>query len=398
MGGRGTRLWVRVAAVLIPLALTLIVLEVVVRVTGLASPDHRTVYRDTVVKGRPNASYVNRKEHRNTVRLNNFGFHDRDWNAGGDERTVLFLGDSMVEGIQVPVDSLFTSVLEDELRQDGVRVEVLNAAVSATGTGHQYLLWKTFIHDSGVRVDQVVLCLFPQNDLKNNHIDIGRGPEDYGVYLGPDGTPFVYHGRESWARSELRGLIDHSALLNLLYTRLHYLRNAGGHGDEEVASAYSATPAEPDANPMDHPDFASAGAESLWADSMRRTLRLIERWDREAAEAGQDFNVVIIPSVDTDNFFESELSRRLLEAGRRGELSVLRLRLGGLSPLETNSFDGRTVGHFNCLGHRIVAGELRDWFESRAVPGVECGSGSQVDPKPPAGEPAASSARGGDGT
>ncbi len=386
MSESNTRASVKVAGVLIPVVIVLVLMEVVVRVTGLASPDHRMIYADEVVKGRPNATYVNQREHRCVVRLNNYGFHDRDWHLGDGVPKILFLGDSMVEGIQVPVDSLFTSILGDELRADGENVDVLNAGVSGTGTGHEYLLWKTFIHDVGVRPAHTILCLFPQNDLKNNGIELGRGPEDYGVYLGPGGEPFVYKSHKSVVRLVVRRLIDHSALLNLIYTRLHYLRYGLHPGEEEVAHEMEPAGGEsaaafgeesmpsdfdPDEAPVPkggtrippHPDFAAAGAESLWAESMSRTLELIYRWDREAESEGQKFSVVIVPSVDRNNYYEDELGRRLLAAAADGRLDVLMLTMDGLDPIETNSFNGRTLGHFNPLGHRIAARELRRWLE-----------------------------------
>lgn len=377
MGDNRTGCLVRIVSVLLPLAIVLVVVELVVRFAGLESPNHRIVYADTVVKGRPNASYVNRKENRTLVRLNNEGFHDRDWDESGDEYGFLFLGDSMVEGIQVEVDSLFTSLLEDAFVDDGVRIDVFNAAVSATGTGHQYLLWKTFVPDSGIRVDHVVLCLFPQNDLKNNHVDIGRGPENYGVYLDQDGTPYVHRPGRSGLRSSLRKATNYSALLNLVYTRLHYLRGGTGPGAAEEPGAVvtgtdaSATASgsgasrdglEPDARSLSHPDFAAAGAESLWAESLRRTLLLIGRWNVEARDAGLAFSVVLIPGTDRHNFYELELSRRLVEAGQTGEMRVLRLELDGRAPVETNSFDGAALGHLNYLGHRLAAEELHEWF------------------------------------
>ncbi len=386
---RGVSAPVRTVAVLVPILLALGAAELIVRVTGLASPNHRMIYADTVVKGRPNARYVSRKENRNVVLLNNVGFHDRDWDVTDDECGLLFLGDSMVEGIQVPVDSLFTSVLEDRFASEGVSVDVLNAAVSATGTGHQYLLWNTFVRDSGTRVDHVALCLFPQNDLKNNHVSIGKGAENYGVYLGPDGTPYVHKSGSSRARSALRRLTVYSALLNLIYTRLHYLGSGDGPAEEEPTGAAPTAEVAPEEEPTgaaptaevavedavseagaasggsraSHPDFTAPGSEELWADSLERTLLLIERWKREVTDMGVTFSVVIIPNTDRNNFYEDELSRRLEEAGRAGSLRVLRLELEGRDQLETNSFDGETLGHLNCMGHRVAARELHRWFE-----------------------------------
>jgi len=366
---RRTPMWTRLAAVALPLVLALLLVEVLVRVSGLSSTNHRMVYGGLVVKGRPGSSYVNRSENRNVVRLNNRGFHDRDWSACGEDYGILFLGDSMTEGIQVPVDSLFTSRLEDRLREAGMDVDVMNAAVSATGTGHQYLLWKVYIPESNARIDRIVLCLFPQNDLKNNHVDLGKGPESYGVYLAPDGTPWV-HRDEPAAQTVARSITNHSALANLVYTRLHYLKTGRGPTDENVRAAGRAAEGERTAGKADgerasmerSPELAEVAADSLWADSMRRTLRLIGRWNDEANASGVGFSVAIIPSTDENNFYEDELVRRLVDADASGTLDVLALGLGGRSPLETNSFDGVTLGHLNYTGHRLAAGEFFDWL------------------------------------
>ena len=367
-----TGFWVRLAGVGLPVLAVLILAEILVRVTGLSSTNYRMVYEDTVVKSRPGASYVYRKENRNLVRFNNEGFHDRDWRAGGDAYGILFLGDSMTEGKQVAVDSLFTSRLEDRLRSVRMDVDVMNAAVSATGTGHQYLLWKTYIRDSGVRVDRLVLCFFPQNDLKGNHAGIGKGPETYGVYLGPEGRPWVQRD-EPIVKRVVRKVTKRSALVDLVYTRLHYLvrgmerpdniedEEGDGNWPDPTGSGASSDESGGSVS-ADYSEGAVAYADTLWAESMRRTLRLIERWNREAEAEGVEFSVVIIPSTDQNNFYEDEVARRLLRADDEGEFDVLRLTLEGRDPSETNSFGGERIGHLNELGHSLVARELYDWL------------------------------------
>ncbi|MFH1502409.1 MAG: hypothetical protein ABIG03_05115 [Candidatus Eisenbacteria bacterium] len=354
----------RTIAVAVPILVVLALLEVLVRLAGIASPNHWMVYDDTVVKGRPNATYVNRKENRNVVRLNDVGFHDRDWSVSDDDYVLLFLGDSMTEGIQVPVDSLFTSVLEDRFAAEGRKVDVLNAAVSATGTGHQYLLWKTFIRDLGVRIDHVVVCLFPQNDLKNNHVSIGKGPENYGVYLDADGRPYVHKLGASVWRGVARKLTDHSALLNLVYTRLRYLRGGAQTEDEggETAPAGSRGGERSGSDAPTHPDLEAPGSEELWSASLDRTLALIESWNREVAATGSMFSVVIVPNTDRTNPYEDELRLRLEAKAEVGTMRVFTLTLGGRDLVETNSFDGVTLGHLNCEGHRLAAVELHEWL------------------------------------
>ena len=86
--------------------------ELILRGTGLGAPSHFLLFNDTIVLGRPHARFLNVKENRNLVQLNNWGFHDYTRRADNEGYRMLFLGDSMVAGIQVPVDSLFTARLE----------------------------------------------------------------------------------------------------------------------------------------------------------------------------------------------------------------------------------------------------------------------------------------------
>jgi len=78
---------------------------------------------------------------------------------------VLFIGDSFVEGKQVPERSALTSVMQESAAARGRPIEVINAGVSGAGTGEELILWEKL----GRRLEPDVVVLgFFFNDVRNN--------------------------------------------------------------------------------------------------------------------------------------------------------------------------------------------------------------------------------------
>ncbi len=111
----------------------LLSLEIFLRISGWGHPRIDT-FDGVILKHKPYATWVNRKENKNIVRLNNLGFHDKNRQFKNRKYRILFLGDSFVEGVQVPTEALFTSILENKFEQKQQSIEVLNGGMSGTGT------------------------------------------------------------------------------------------------------------------------------------------------------------------------------------------------------------------------------------------------------------------------
>jgi len=101
------------------------------------------------------------------VDVNSAGFRDREHSIekpAGTKRIVV-LGDSFVEAIQVPFKDSITAQLENRLKSDGARTEVINFGVSGTGTARQYLALREY----GLEYKpDLVLLLFVGNDFSDN--------------------------------------------------------------------------------------------------------------------------------------------------------------------------------------------------------------------------------------
>jgi lysophospholipase L1-like esterase len=136
----------------------------------------------------------------NLIRLNNFGLHDVDRTlekAAGQYR-LLVLGDSFTQAWQVPLDAVFTRLLEQQLQAASSRpVQVINAGVDDYGTGHQLMLYAAL----GWRFqpDVVLLAFYLGNDVKDNYRPLaGHQAAIYEVpaasfWLGDDGLLYLHN-------------------------------------------------------------------------------------------------------------------------------------------------------------------------------------------------------------
>ncbi len=123
------------------------------------------------VRHRPNMKARWYRETRSPVRiqLNSLGFRGPETSSRKPPGTlrVLMLGDSYLEGMQVPLEQLVSRRLEERLGKIlGARVEVLNAGVAGWGQAEQSL----FLSREGWRYgpDLVISFLYLGNDLKDN--------------------------------------------------------------------------------------------------------------------------------------------------------------------------------------------------------------------------------------
>ena len=129
------------------------------------------------------------------VLLDSNGYRPADAKRfGSSDHKIGFFGDSYVEGLQVHDSETFPRLIEAHLKQEGKNEVCFNFGVGGTGTYHHYLRYLTVSEQT--RLDDVVLCFLPQNDVLNNHERLGKPFElpnapyfviQGGVFTDPDG-------------------------------------------------------------------------------------------------------------------------------------------------------------------------------------------------------------------
>lgn len=104
------------------------------------------------------------------VKINSKGLRDREipYEKEPGQMRILFLGDSMTAGMQVPLEGTFAKALEAGLNRDrtGETWEVINGAVNGFGTDNELLFYR--LEGYKYQPDIVILGVYLANDIYNN--------------------------------------------------------------------------------------------------------------------------------------------------------------------------------------------------------------------------------------
>ncbi len=315
-----------------------------------------------------------RPEFSHRVTINAVGFRDTDWlpsvTSGRRARRfrIAVFGDSFAWGHGVEDEEIFSRILRDLLPG----VEVWNLGVSGYSTDQELLLFRRVGRD--LEAD-LVLVLLARNDFEGNvSAAWWNYPKPLFVEKGgrlelanvPVPEPTAWRCAVTAARRR-------SALVNGVFTVL---------GDRGIV----AWPAQ-------------EGREG----QIRMTLRLLEAFAAEAAEAGSEFAVALVPTrafVYREEVPELEALRydAVKRWGRERGLQVL-----DLVPAFREAFLDRGAllhyekdGHWDAAGHRLAAETLAVMLpEAGLIPSGDGGPRPEVRPEDAMPRAIASTARGG---
>lgn len=350
------KLLIKTCVVLVSLILALTVGEVVARMFNLGTVKLTETQGDAG-HYRPHIKFLNRKENQNWVETNSFGFHDLERERTSTKHRILFLGDSYVEGLQVPTDNLFTSILEKRFVESGRAIECLNGGVSGSGTVHQYMLWKKFF-EGRVTVNHLTLVIFMGNDLEDNNIDLSFPPTDNGMYLTSTGQVFKYEVKEGLLKRMAKKTREYSVLANTLYQSAYLLRRkrlkSQTDGEESAA-----------ADTINGERVVKEKDKAAWRAAEDGTLALIKNWNAELVQRNISMDTVIIDRPQkVYNTFELDFMEKLRTLCAQQNIGYVRPELKP-DPYQVYSFDGKTLGHLNYQGHEVFASELYTYFLSK---------------------------------
>ncbi|MFN8522491.1 MAG: SGNH/GDSL hydrolase family protein [Chloroflexota bacterium] len=375
----GGRIAARSGLVLAGLLLAFVVCEAGLRVAGPRVPgiaDLTTIatfqtYHPTFgFFHRPGATaWIHTSEFTSFVQINSRGLRDREipYEKPAAVRRVLLLGDSIVEGSQVPLEQTIAKRLEARIQLAGtVNVQVINAGNAGFGTAQELL----FLEQEGVRYapDVVVLVYYVDNDVADNgyalslerKLDVRRRP-----FFVPDGSgglkllPIVAPASDAWegAKSTARSW-------SMLY----------GIG-ETVALREQQRDQENQQIGKNRPTYLIE-PPAEWQESWWVTERLIPRVRDAAERMGARFVLVVAPAnyQVSDEAWRSLMGGEAADRARRYDREVPNRRIqavtaaAGIATLDllpamravpaASDVYFPEDGHWTAAGHDLAAAEL----------------------------------------
>jgi lysophospholipase L1-like esterase len=378
----------RLGALCFGLLLSLIAVEIVLRVLGPYLPivnsltsiaTFQTYHPVYGFFHRPGASgWIETPEFTSFVSFNANGLRDRDMPVAKPPGTfrILVLGDSFVEGAQVPAEDTVSRQLMNRLRRDvpGRSIDTVNAGNAGFGTAQELL----FLENDGAayQSDVVVLVYFIDNDLPDNGYRVARDrdldttrrpffvPDGHGgIELRPGLAPPP--DRLAAARPWLRRLVTYNLIEN--FTLWHEAREQEQAQIGKNRPTYLVQPPE------------------IWNEAWWVTEQLLASVRNTAQAQGAELVVVAAPSyyqvnadawrslVEADtrerNRYEQDApNRRLAEIAQRHGLRLLDLLP---SIRQAQQGGGRLYfpadGHWTSDGHQFAANQIAEYLSSSGL-------------------------------
>lgn len=302
------------------------------------------------------------------IHVNHQGFRDKEWEG---KSTIAVLGDSFMQGSQLPDGTLVPQVLESLLR-----VPVMNTGIDGFGTLHEYLVYKKYVAPHKPEI--VLLFFYPVNDVVDNSFRFLK-----------DGTPMP------------RGFIDKDGKISVRLPDVSPEERSGlsAFVKRHVKTAllfrrgYDAVSALQNQGPN-----ASMGVVYMpETDELREAWQITEHYlmqlQQEVSQQGGRFFVVVVPEYiqiandwqqDLKDHFKIEVPkgfsrerpvRRLEQIAQRNGISLIELDqfFRGYRDrwqLPAPYFYYRCDGHWNPMGHFLAANFIAKYLvENQALSG-----------------------------
>lgn len=374
--GSVARRWAaRLAALALSCAVAVVLLEGLVRVSGLDAPRVWVPDPELGWHHLPGSRTHWTEEGDGRVEINSLGYRDRlDRSAAkppGAYRVAVF-GDSMTEGVQVNLDQTFCHRLEDALSKPGRPVEVLNLGVNGYGPVQELLLFRR--EAERLKPDLVALAVFLDNDVAD--CDARLRYTAVGVPFGSvaDGRLRIDSSRAEQSYTDYRRepaytLRRFSATYRAVrdrWQKLSAARTAGVGGPTAgVPRRFQLyqTPLPP------HWDEAWGTLEQVLvefaAEARRQQTKLLVvsvPAGQVVSPAGWQWVLDTNPGMAGASFDLDGPERRLAEIARRHDLPLVQpyqaYRQAGQDP---PLFIGH-IGHFTPAGHELMTRQLAEYL------------------------------------
>ncbi|MGB7844202.1 MAG: SGNH/GDSL hydrolase family protein [Candidatus Acidiferrum sp.] len=348
-------------------------------------PQLYTASRDRGWTLRPGAGGVVAVENRQYVHINTHGFRDRERTYDKPANTVRIavLGNSWTEAVQVPLDKIYSSVLEQKLTQSscfaGKQAEVLNFGVAGYSTGQELLtiqqeVWK-------YHPDVVIVAFYPARDIVNNMRELNNA-------VNPEQSPyFVYRDGKLVLDDLFRSLPalqgQQILLQNIRYRASQSVRvlqaiNALQRFGK-IRAAMASVKEKAEKSGVDNLEYTiyAPPSEPIMQTAWRVTEGLLVAMRDEVIAHGAEFRIVALatrPQVIPDHERRLALMRkldvpdfsyadnRIRELGAREGIPVTTLapalsQYAEANHAYLNGFNSANlgIGHWNETGHRLAA-------------------------------------------
>lgn len=261
--------------------------------------------------------WVSAGSYDNIVETNSLGFHDKEhkWKKKTTAFRIIALGDSYLEGLQVPVASLFSQKLEKRLEDSHGHemVEVINLGLSGRGPAQHYRILETI--GGKLNPDLVILGVTVSNDFRDSSPIFNPAPYKPIYTVNEKNNEITLTRFQVPSIFSIQSLLQRSALA---YAIVHLSSRFGAFHDALIKIGLL-----PKTTPPTQVDVASVEDEKIpfgyqiylqdppndWKEAKKITLRMISEINRLAMNQGASLIVFAVPADEVIKLSEEDFKR-----------------------------------------------------------------------------------------
>ncbi len=298
-------------------------------------------------------------EFKTEVEVNHFGFVDREWNLT-EPPDILFIGDSFVQGAQVPMEKAIGRQLDDNLDST-----VWSMGVPGAGTTTEWLLLQEWLQT--VKPKKVIIGFLPSNDILNNHPALESKSD----------KPFVDINTINQSDVSVvmpEPTVDNYPLARHSHLWRWWLRYSDIEQQRKEKMSLKGLPRDW--------DVYNPAISEIWSEAWMFTGILFQQINKLCKENKVILNVILFPSIeevspafreqvhqqypDTDSWnwnLESQSLSMLEQAG------ITDAQILSLYPIFTNHPTPNALyyprdKHWTITGHTLASETIQAWLES----------------------------------
>ena len=362
----------RTITFLLPVVLFFVISEFLLRALPIPGIRYNIAKYDSLTGGGfyPHSVNIYRNDRGDFVKrkLNRWGYYDVDHSQEkpADVMRIGFFGDSFVESVQVPLDTTFPYLVNEDFTEK--KIETLCFGVGGFSTFQSYLnsaRWTDFFD-----ID-LVIYVFVENDLGDQIKPIKRSnaipyPVVKNGRLVADNS-FRKHGehRAKWYYDFFDYLTSKSLVLSTLSERIKLISKYGVNINMEEEDRYLGG----NDKKLNDGQFPKQGdSPAIWPDTLRNYAtqlgeKVISEWHDNLSQQDRKFAVLYIPKArelgkSTEN--QNTWKPWLVDLCEREQIPFIDPSKELLSARET----GKEVyyDHFTVEGHKAVSKAMLHWL------------------------------------
>lgn len=408
----------RLGLVLFGLLTPILLLEIAVRVMGLAppvtpNPNIWDLHPDLGWWHIPNSGgtfYSSYSEFSAEVQINSLGLRDDpaldSFEAADDRFKFLVLADSFGESLQVNLEETFFKQLQNRLSESGLPAQSINAGVGSWGTDQQLTYYRLEGHR--FNPDLTLLFFFTRNDALNNYrpLELARngGSAQKSFYsLAEDGSlidppPFDAETANANVKREPLPPAPLLGVADWLWVRSHLYRFVGPYlrdvpavlqalGPSGILGGEGRVRATHPAVPVPFYVYQSP-PPAEWEAAWELTEAIISRLRDEVEADGSRFGVVIIPAreqvypeqwqrgveanpalsqLSLDLTLPNQKLAQLLSRQQIAHLDLLPIFQTAAAEADTPPLYFAHDGHWTAAGHQVTAEAVHQFLQDSAL-------------------------------